>query len=66
MDCKHPHLSFEDGVLYIRCIDCDRHWAAVTQKGGMIDYTAMATILPIDRTRHSKWELPRDKPIQKK
>lgn len=65
-ECKHPHVSFEDGFLYVRCIDCDRHWVAVTQKGGPIDYTQMSVAAPFDKTRHSKWMLPRDQKEEKK
>jgi len=61
-DCKHPHLTFEDGELYLRCIDCDHYWGNMTQKGGQLDYTAQGrNAISIDKTRHSKWMLPRDK-----
>jgi hypothetical protein len=64
-DCKHSHLSFEDGALYIHCVDCDQNWAAVTRKWGPLDFS-LGTQYLVDKGRHTRWELPRDKKLDKK
>jgi hypothetical protein len=57
--CAHPHLLFENGDNKIKCVDCS--WSAETKTPGIAHPK-----LGIDPSRHSKWELPRDKPVEKK
>lgn len=60
--CKHRHLRFERGTTILRCIDCKRGWHESDDRGRPV-YTGMSeVVLPVDSTRHSRWETPRTEP----
>lgn len=56
MTCAHPHLVFENGDNRIRCVDCP--WVAENKTPAVASPT-----ISTDPSRHSRWELPRDKPV---
>jgi hypothetical protein len=64
--CPHEHLRFVDGQLHIACIDCEKHWGALTNRGGPMDYNMAGKIMFSGRdTRHDRWVLPRTQPLPK-
>lgn len=62
--CAHEHLAFEDGQFHVVCIDCRKHWAALTHRGGPPDYNMAGKIMFQGRhTRHDRYVLPRTLPL---
>lgn len=58
MMCPHSHLKFSEDGNSIKCIDCP--WEAHVKMPGVPH-----PMLLMDSTRHTKWELSRDKPLPK-
>jgi hypothetical protein len=59
MACPHEHTKLVDGTFAIKCIDCDRTWNAVDERG-MPDYTLkMVPAVPGRETRHDRFVMPR-------
>ena len=58
--CDHNHLRYEDGHLYLVCIDCGQVYGALHNKGGQLDLSAgLITPKWTPDTRHNRWEIPR-------
>lgn len=55
--CKHEHLRWDQGELYIQCIDCPRSWQAMQDNRLTPDY--MARAIPRFGTMHAFGVIPR-------
>lgn len=65
-DCPCEHLRFEDGSLYLVCVDCGQVYGALDRKGGEVQYTKMSQPRKhFPDTRHGRWVSPRTEPAKK-